>query len=118
MIFSTNSAPASPPGGNESVLDVQGPSLFSPSSVGRDLAAGLVVFLVALPLCLGVALASNAPLFSGLLAIVGGILVGMLSGSQTQRQRPGRRADGGRGGPDRRPRVVPGVPAGRGRSRA
>ncbi len=50
----------------------------------RDLTSGLVVFLVALPLCLGVALASNAPLFSGVLAgIVGGILVGMLSGSQT-----------------------------------
>ena len=50
----------------------------------RDLTAGLVVFLVALPLCLGVALASNAPLFSGVLAgIVGGILVGMLSGSHT-----------------------------------
>ena len=56
----------------------------SPSDVSRDLAAGLVVFLVALPLCLGVALASNAPLLSGLLAgIVGGILVGILSGSQT-----------------------------------
>lgn len=50
----------------------------------RDLTSGLVVFLVALPLCLGVALASGAPLFSGLLAgIVGGILVGMLSGSHT-----------------------------------
>lgn len=49
-----------------------------------DLSAGLVVFLVALPLCLGVALASNAPLFSGILAgIVGGILVGVLSGSHT-----------------------------------
>jgi carbonic anhydrase/SulP family sulfate permease len=50
----------------------------------RDFSAGLVVFLVALPLCLGVALASNAPLFSGLVAgIIGGILVGTLSGSQT-----------------------------------
>jgi carbonic anhydrase/SulP family sulfate permease len=50
----------------------------------RDLAAGLVVFLVALPLCLGVALASGAPLLSGVLAgIVGGILVGVLSGSHT-----------------------------------
>jgi carbonic anhydrase len=49
-----------------------------------DLTAGLVVFLVALPLCLGVALASNAPLLSGVLAgIVGGILVGLVSGSQT-----------------------------------
>jgi carbonic anhydrase/SulP family sulfate permease len=54
------------------------------ASVPRDLTAGLVVFLVALPLCLGVALASNAPLVSGLVAgIVGGILVGLLSGSQS-----------------------------------
>jgi carbonic anhydrase len=57
---------------------------FSPSDLWRDCSAGLVVFLVALPLCLGVALASNAPLFSGVLAgIVGGILVGMVSGSHT-----------------------------------
>jgi carbonic anhydrase/SulP family sulfate permease len=49
-----------------------------------DLSAGLVVFLVALPLCLGVALASNAPLFSGVVSgIVGGILVGAISKSQT-----------------------------------
>jgi MFS superfamily sulfate permease-like transporter len=48
----------------------------------KDLTASLVVFLVALPLCLGVALASNAPLFSGVLSgIIGGILVGWLSGS-------------------------------------
>ena len=53
-------------------------------TVPRDLTAGLVVFLVAVPLCLGIALASNAPLFSGLLAgIVGGVLVGALSRSQT-----------------------------------
>ncbi|MFO1041321.1 MAG: SulP family inorganic anion transporter [Planctomycetaceae bacterium] len=50
----------------------------------RDFVAGTVVFLVALPLCLGIALASNAPLVSGLLAgIVGGIVVGSLSRSQT-----------------------------------
>ena len=55
-----------------------------PSGRARDLTAGLVVFLVALPLCLGVALASGAPMLSGVLAgIVGGILVGLLSGSQT-----------------------------------
>lgn len=54
------------------------------ATLPKDLIAGLVVFLVALPLCLGVALASNAPPIAGLLAgIVGGILVGMLSGSQT-----------------------------------
>lgn len=47
-----------------------------------DLPAGLVVFLVALPLCLGIALASNAPLFSGIIAgIIGGIIIGSLSGS-------------------------------------
>lgn len=49
-----------------------------------DTVAGSVVFLVALPLCLGIALASDAPLISGLLAgIVGGIVVGALSGSHT-----------------------------------
>src|SRR3982751_2861012 len=47
-----------------------------------DLPSSIVVFLVALPLCLGVALASNAPLFSGLIAgIVGGIVVGLASRS-------------------------------------
>ncbi len=47
-----------------------------------DLSAGLVVFLVALPLCLGIALASGAPLFSGLVAgTVGGIVVGLISNS-------------------------------------
>ncbi|QLG45500.1 SulP family inorganic anion transporter [Costertonia aggregata] len=49
----------------------------------NDLPASIVVFFVALPLCLGIALASGAPLFSGLIAgIVGGIVVGALSGSQ------------------------------------
>ena len=48
----------------------------------KDITASIAVFLVALPLCLGIALASNAPLFSGLISgIVGGLLVGMLSGS-------------------------------------
>lgn len=49
----------------------------------NDLPASIVVFFVALPLCLGIALASGAPLFSGLIAgIVGGIVVGAMSGSQ------------------------------------
>ncbi|MGR8980972.1 MAG: SulP family inorganic anion transporter [Gammaproteobacteria bacterium] len=48
-----------------------------------DIPAGIVVFLVALPLCLGIALASGAPLFSGLIAgLVGGLVVAWLSGSQ------------------------------------
>ena len=48
-----------------------------------DLPSGISVFLVALPLCLGIALASGAPLFSGLVAgIIGGIFVGLLSGSE------------------------------------
>tara|TARA_R110002049_G_scaffold74710_1_gene192479 strand:+ start:8380 stop:9972 length:1593 start_codon:yes stop_codon:yes gene_type:complete len=48
-----------------------------------DLPASVVVFFVALPLCLGIALASGAPLFSGLIAgIIGGIVVGGLSGSK------------------------------------
>lgn len=49
----------------------------------NDLPASIVVFFVALPLCLGIALASGAPLFSGLIAgIIGGIVVGAMSGSQ------------------------------------
>jgi carbonic anhydrase len=48
-----------------------------------DFIAGIIVFLVAIPLCLGIALASGAPLFSGIISgIIGGIVVGILSGSQ------------------------------------
>jgi MFS superfamily sulfate permease-like transporter len=59
------------------------PSLNPFKNFGADFPASIVVFLVALPLCLGVALASNAPLFSGIIAgIIGGVVVGLLSGSQ------------------------------------
>ena len=52
------------------------------ANLKSDFASGLVVFLVALPLCLGIAMASGAPLFSGIIAgIVGGIVVGYLSQS-------------------------------------
>lgn len=48
----------------------------------QDFPAGLVVFLVAVPLCLGIALASEAPVFSGLIAgFIGGVVVGSISGS-------------------------------------
>ena len=57
------------------------PNLFA--HLKSDIPAAVVVFFVALPLCLGIALASGAPLFSGLIAgIVGGIVVGAISGSQ------------------------------------
>jgi len=51
--------------------------------IKNDFPASVVVFFVALPLCLGIALASGAPLFSGVIAgVIGGIIVGSLSGSQ------------------------------------
>jgi len=53
------------------------------ATLKSDIPASIVVFLVAVPLCLGIALASGAPLFSGIIAgIVGGIVVGAFSGSQ------------------------------------
>lgn len=52
-------------------------------TIKSDIPASIVVFFVALPLCLGIALASGAPLFSGVIAgIIGGIVVGGLSGSK------------------------------------
>jgi len=52
------------------------------SQIKHDVPSSIVVFFVALPLCLGIALASGAPLFSGLIAgIVGGTVVASLSGS-------------------------------------
>lgn len=53
------------------------------SNIKGDFSSGLVVFLIAVPLCLGIALASGAPLFAGMISgIVGGIVIGALSGSQ------------------------------------
>ncbi len=74
--------PSAPPTKRASI----GPSAPRPtplSAIGRDLPASIVVFLVALPLCLGIAHASGAPLISGMITgIVGGAIVAWLSGSQ------------------------------------
>ena len=64
--------------------DLNQQALTTGNKLQKDFIAGLVVFLVALPLCLGIALASDAPLASGLLAgIIGGLVVGSISGSST-----------------------------------
>jgi MFS superfamily sulfate permease-like transporter len=56
---------------------------FNPETLKKDIPASIVVFLVALPLCLGIALASGAPLFAGVITgIIGGIIVASFSGSQ------------------------------------
>ncbi|HMN32644.1 MAG TPA: SulP family inorganic anion transporter [Chitinophagaceae bacterium] len=52
------------------------------SNLKYDISSGLVVFLVALPLCLGIAMASGAPLFSGIISgVIGGIIIGAISNS-------------------------------------
>lgn len=54
------------------------------ANLKNDLPASIVVFLIAVPLCLGIALASGAPLFSGMIAgIIGGAVIGLLSNSHT-----------------------------------
>src|SRR5215467_16328088 len=51
----------------------------------HDFMASLVVFLVALPLCMGIAVASNVPVAAGLISgIIGGIIVGFISGAPLQ----------------------------------
>ena len=65
---------------NKLGLDQLNKPLFS--RLDKDIPSSIVVFLVALPLCLGIALASGAPLLSGLISgIVGGLVVGSISGS-------------------------------------
>jgi MFS superfamily sulfate permease-like transporter len=60
-------------------------SRFLPATLARDLPASIVVFLVALPLCMGIAGASGVPPEKGLLTgIVGGVVVGLLAGSPLQ----------------------------------
>lgn len=58
-------------------------NVYSRRNLKFDIVAAFVVFLVAIPLCLGIALASRAPLYSGLLSgIIGGLIVGVISNSQ------------------------------------
>src|SRR5688500_20145784 len=58
---------------------------FLPSSLARDLPASIVVVLVALPLCMGIAIASGVPPEKGLITgIIGGLVVGALAGSPLQ----------------------------------
>ncbi|MFN4240534.1 MAG: SulP family inorganic anion transporter [Erythrobacter cryptus] len=63
----------------------QAPASPIPAALGRDVLASIVVFLVALPLCVGIAIASGAPPALGLVTgIVGGLVVGSLAGSPLQ----------------------------------
>ncbi len=65
-------------------MNVMGKFRFEPKTIARDLLAGTIVFLVALPLCLGIAIASDADPMAGLISgIVGGIVIGLFSGSAT-----------------------------------
>lgn len=82
----TSDASTSRPSRRPSARPSVGPAAPRPtplSKVGHDLPASIVVFLVALPLCLGIAHASGAPLVAGMITgIVGGMLVAWLSGAQ------------------------------------
>ncbi|MBC7792834.1 MAG: SulP family inorganic anion transporter, partial [Clostridia bacterium] len=77
---------------NVRISDIKTRPRFEPAG---DLPAALVVFFVALPLCLGIALASGAPLLSGVVSgIVGGLVVGALSGAELSVSGPSAAAIG------------------------
>ena len=82
-----SSAPSSPP--SASPAEPSAPEGGWKRFLSGDLPASFVVFLVAVPLSLGIALASNAPVMAGLIAaIVGGIVVGALAGAPLQASGP------------------------------
>lgn len=69
--------------GTEILYQLRKLQVYKTRNLKFDFVSAIVVFLVAIPLCLGIALASGAPLFSGILSgIIGGIIVGSISGSQ------------------------------------
>jgi len=82
-IVQAESLASDPDGQTEVQRTHHGVDLSIRSNLRHDISAGLVVFLVALPLCLGIALASGAPLMGGIISgIIGGIVVTIFSGSE------------------------------------